>query len=239
MDSYFNAYIAGFFDGEGSALIITDRRQMDCGIIYRIRPHISVSQKNREILDKIREYFGFGNIQLSTYGIPNRAGYKYICNGHKNITKFIEEVHPYVIIKKRQLDLIKELIDFKDKIQSNKPYTKENTLFMLDIRDELHELNSRGKDLRYSREKILSETNFIDVDEWHKKRAKKGCKAMVAYQKARKIPRKAEIIECVCGCGGTLNKYDGRNRIRTHIRGHNPRGKTWRWKKLEGGDRLD
>ena len=32
--------------------------------------------------------------------------------------------------------------------------------------------------------------------------------------------RKIEMIHCFCGCGGTLNKYDNRNRIRKGLPGH-------------------
>ena len=32
-----------------------------------------------------------------------------------------------------------------------------------------------------------------------------------------------EIVECACGCGQTLNKYDGNYRTRDYISGHNGR----------------
>lgn len=42
-----NKYIAGFFDGEGSAMVLTDNRH---GGIFRLRPVVKITQKTSGVL---------------------------------------------------------------------------------------------------------------------------------------------------------------------------------------------
>lgn len=44
---------------------------------------------------------------------------------------------------------------------------------------------------------------------------------------------KHEEIECFCGCGGKINKYDRRGRIRKYIVGHSMKGKAMIFKNQE------
>lgn len=179
-------YIAGFFDGEGSAMCLTDKRKVKYGTIYRIRPVISISQKHRFMLDKIRDYLGCGHVELD----GGKNAYKFICNGHANILKFIESVGGYIIIKKEQIRLLKALIIFKKSLPQNAPYTKEQLIKILDFRDEIHRLNAGNRSnikLKFSKENILKEVSFVDdIDKWNKDRAKNGAIALVLYQKSRR-----------------------------------------------------
>jgi len=161
-----DSYIAGFFDGEGSGLILTIRRKLKVGIVYRFRPVIKIAQKHEGILEWIRDHLGFGTVTPSNRG---DGVWNYICNGHENVKKFIERIFPHVSLKWEQLTLLEKFINTKERISpGNRPYTKIETVMLIDLRDRLHELNKR-KDakLKYSKVRILAESSFPDLEEWH------------------------------------------------------------------------
>ena len=130
-----NKYIAGFFDGEGSAMILTDNRH---GGIFRLRPVIKIAQKTRGILDEIKKHLGFGTI------FPTKTIHTYQINGHDKVLKFIEEISPYAFLKKEQLFLLKKLIELQYR-KGSKPYTKKEVKNMVIIRDKVHLLNTITK----------------------------------------------------------------------------------------------
>ena len=69
------AYIAGFFDGEGSAMVLTIRRVIDGKVFYRFRPVIKIQQKTISVLNQIMQTMGCGHIDSSP------SGFTYIING--------------------------------------------------------------------------------------------------------------------------------------------------------------
>jgi len=148
------SYIAGFFDGEGSAMILTVRRKKEKNI-YRFRPVIKIAQLTTPILYGIKDRLGFGTVI---------TGNKTPClqiNGHKKILKFIELVGPYVILKRRQLLLLKELIALQH--SKHWPYARAEIEKMIDIRDRVHRLNAETRSsvkLKYSKAEIMKEHRF-------------------------------------------------------------------------------
>jgi len=180
------SYIAGFFDGEGSAMILTVKRKEENNI-FRFRPVIKIAQATTPILHKIRKLLGFGKVvgnKISYVGKQRTTCYQ--VNGSKNILKFIELVSPYVVLKKKQLLLLKDLIKLQYK--KNKPYTKKEFKKMIDIRDKVHKLNCKTRknsSLKYSKNEILKIHNFVNIKEWEKRRYQKGMKALIKYQKNR------------------------------------------------------
>jgi len=146
------SYIAGFFDGEGSAMILTIKRKREHG--YRFRGIIKIAQKTIPILEMIREMLGFGTV-IRTHGTPCLQ-----INGSEKLTKFINLVGPYVILKQKQLLVIEELL--KLQYRKNSRYSKDEITEMIRLRDKIHTLNAQNNDnakipLKYSSEVILNE----------------------------------------------------------------------------------
>ena len=83
-------YIAGFFDGEG-CLSRTNKSS----------PHkyyvISISQKNKHILDEIRKFVGYGQIY------QDKTKYQYKITKQEYILDFLSAIAPYVIVKKAKV----------------------------------------------------------------------------------------------------------------------------------------
>lgn len=146
------SYIAGFFDGEGSAMILTIKRKREYG--YRFRAVVKIAQKTIPILETIREMLGFGTI-IKTHGTPCLQ-----INGAEKLMKFINGVGPYCILKQKQLLVLEELLKFQH--GKNTGYSKEEISEMIRLRDKNHELNAQNNDnakkpLKHTSEAILNE----------------------------------------------------------------------------------
>lgn len=185
------SYIAGFFDGEGSVMVLTVKYSLGSRVQYRIRPVIKIAQKTRYILDSIRDILGYGTILIGKNGCNTLQ-----INGHDNIKDFISKVGPYVIIKHKQLEKMLELIDLQYR-QGSHPYTYEEFKNILIIRDEIFNLNclTRTKiKQKYYINKILSEQLYTRIYTAPVK--------LLEYSHRRKIPIK--LIKCKCGCGNIM-----------------------------------
>jgi transposase-like protein len=150
-------YIAGFFDGEGCITFLTIRGKNN----FRIRPKADFSQKDNKILYWIKDILQYG--WISNSGGASRL----IITSYKDLRKFIDTVGKYVIVKKEQINLLKEFLDnFTEK--RNLPYREEELKFILEIRDKIKKLNHTGKS-KYSAEEVIltSKNNFNLWQEKH------------------------------------------------------------------------
>jgi hypothetical protein len=215
------SYIAGFFDGEGSAMILTIKREMKTGTIFRFRPIIKISQKYRKALDCIQEHLGFGNVVMA----PSSGVHEYVVNGLDGVMEFVDRIKPRSIIKKDVLSNIRELATFQKAHSRNVSYSLEDTLKMIKIRDRNFETNllqRKGITQKYPKDVVLNDTTFVDdIEAWDKERHKNAYVAgLYAYSQSIKKPRDL-MITCACGCGEEFPKYDNKGRERHYIRGHN------------------
>ncbi|HEY7308398.1 MAG TPA: hypothetical protein VH643_03445 [Gemmataceae bacterium] len=130
-------YLAGLFDGEGSAsLILTVSKQG-----RSLRPEITITQKTMwylEVLSQGLRDLGLGhNLSSQRY----RGVGRIMISGLKRSDRFIQVVGPYVILKKRQLDLLAGFIQKRLALPVCTPYDKAD----LDLRQQIRALrNSQG-----------------------------------------------------------------------------------------------
>jgi len=102
-----DSYIAGFFDGEGC---ITSQLTYITGKYEkypRVNVQISITQKDRKILEWIQERF------LGTIHVHDRDNlcYHLRITGKINMGRFLRAIQPYSVVKKEQIELALELID--------------------------------------------------------------------------------------------------------------------------------
>ena len=107
-------YIAGFFDGEGS-INTTITKSHTAGFGYNVRAIFRISQKNREILDKIKEFMALDCVKIKedarisftqrAYNVHTERldGLQYICDKLKD----------RVYVKKKQIMLLQKYVDIK------------------------------------------------------------------------------------------------------------------------------
>jgi len=98
------AYVAGFFDGEGSVVDYSSKN-------YRCHTHyeICMVQKDRAVLDEIQSFLGYGRV--SKHG---EDCWMLKIHRHADQTDFMEGVLPYSIVKRRQLEEARRFNDGKD-----------------------------------------------------------------------------------------------------------------------------
>lgn len=100
------AWVAGFIDGEGSIGIIKTYGRHGQSPTYLIR--LEVSNTNREIITFLRDLFG-GGLQPDKKRNPAwKDSYKWVVAA-KQAKDIIEQITPYLRLKKQQAELALEL----------------------------------------------------------------------------------------------------------------------------------
>jgi hypothetical protein len=102
------AYIAGLFDGEGWLCLTFHKYKTSAGEgSYRLPvPSFGIANKNREVLDWIRQRIGYGALN----GHENKYGevVKLTFNGSKRANDFLPKMMPFLRIKKREAEIVLE-----------------------------------------------------------------------------------------------------------------------------------
>jgi len=132
-----NAYAAGLLDGEGYLGLIP-RYQKE----FEFVPVIKVASTTYELLDFLYEEFGGHMDKERQSKQANRKPSKmWTLKNRKAITEFLFRVYPYLKVKKRQADIIKEFITKAGTWRQTSTMTPEErkTLYL-----NLRKLNHRG-----------------------------------------------------------------------------------------------
>lgn len=96
------SYIAGFFDGEGSAFI-SQPKASNNGKRYA-RVTAKISQNDKAILDWIASLYGFGKIYIKNDGRVNTN--HYIVFAHRQARYFLSSIEPYLRVKRENVSSI-------------------------------------------------------------------------------------------------------------------------------------
>jgi len=102
MDEKDLAYIAGFFDGEGTATIRMVKSSN--GKRYP-RVEARISQNDREVLDWIAELFGFGQVYAKPDSRTTNLNHSYQAF-HKSGRIFLTAIEPFLKVKKEHVTKI-------------------------------------------------------------------------------------------------------------------------------------
>ena len=105
-------WIAGFFDGEGSCYISVKRgtKRGSGRHRWQFGPRIIITQKDKGILEKIKETLGMGRIIRSRNGNGDLKEYQWYIRKKQDFKKFIALMEERIVLKRRQLLLLKEYI---------------------------------------------------------------------------------------------------------------------------------
>jgi len=103
------AYVAGFFDGEGSVLNLIGNQTERSGGGIRRKFCVVLYQNDREVLDRIAAFLASEGIESSVtlHNRPNRLakGHKgswqlNVTGGVKNIYRTLDRMFPYLVVKR-------------------------------------------------------------------------------------------------------------------------------------------
>lgn len=105
------AYIAGFFDGDGSVRLQFQPRH-DVKLKFRIRAIISIAQKTRqaEELGWIKKKLGIGYIYHRNDDITELK-----IEGFEQVKRILTLLNPYVRFKRKQVSLVLEALELLNK----------------------------------------------------------------------------------------------------------------------------
>lgn len=133
------AYIAGFFDGEGSITIAKHFHQKGClGPVYTLR--IQVTGTDPRPIRLIQKYFGGSIMKRTNTGPRNKPLYQ-LCICSRGALRFLEAIGPYLLIKK-ELAIVG--IEFQSKrmtFSRNGPRTPAERNFMEKCRRKVLQFN--------------------------------------------------------------------------------------------------
>ena len=137
------AYIAGFFDGDGSVRLQFQPRG-DVKLGFRIRAVISFAQKigHEKELDWIRNKFGIGYLYRRNDGMSELR-----IEGFEKVQDILVQLAPFVRFKKRQVSLVLKALKLVDD-------QKKNILKIAEISDSISEINYATTKKKYNAEYI-------------------------------------------------------------------------------------
>ena len=112
------AYIAGFLDGDGSIYVqLKPNPTYKYG--YQVAPYVVLfqSSKDREKFVRVCKLIGVGHLRVRNDGIL-----EYIISKHDEIQSFLKRIYPFVILKKRQIELMIQILKQKERISTKKDF---------------------------------------------------------------------------------------------------------------------
>lgn len=162
------AYVAGFFDGEGSIYCVAEKRPQNRSG-FRFIVMSEVSNTVFDVLRDIREMTGNGFVSLNTqYKDKNyKPLYKLKWNSSQQ-QRILPQLIPHFRVKKKQALLA---LEFFSLVSSGNNYGKNQTERQAEIWEELSTLNGRGmirkkKDLNLIiRNAIKKPTRYCSIDD--------------------------------------------------------------------------
>lgn len=135
------AYLAGFLDGDGSIYVsLKKNNSYKYGI--QIAPYVVLFQSSKEEKEfrKICSLIGIGRIRKRKDGML-----EYVISKRKNILNFISIIEPYVILKKRQVKIVKDILIQKSNVKNKKDFNK-----LIKLVNSLKKLNYSKKKVSYT-----------------------------------------------------------------------------------------
>ncbi|MBI2676849.1 MAG: LAGLIDADG family homing endonuclease [Candidatus Yanofskybacteria bacterium] len=132
LSSIKRAYLAGFLDGDGS-IYVRAKLNSDYRYGFQVAPAIILFQsaKDRSKFEEVCSLINLGYIRTRNDGIL-----EYTINKIDNIIEFLKLVEPFVILKRKQVVLMKQIIEQKKKVKQQKDFEA-----LLKLIDSFRELN--------------------------------------------------------------------------------------------------
>ena len=130
------AYLAGFLDGDGS-IYVRLKPNPTYRYGFHVAPYIVLfqSRKGKVNFEKLCSLIGLGYLRDRKDGVL-----EYIINRKENLRLFLDAIEPYAVLKKKQVVLMKKILDAKEKIKNKADFEKLAKLI-----DSFRELNYSKK----------------------------------------------------------------------------------------------
>lgn len=149
------SYIAGFLDGDGCVFAQIVRGK-DYKYQFRIRVSVGFYQRKDKhwFILKLKKLLGFGSARIRKDGMS-----EYVITGANPVEYVLLALKNHVIIKKKNVDLILEIIEKKRNINSKEEFIQVCAL--VDKSAELNYSKRRSVTSEVVSEVLLSTPNFL------------------------------------------------------------------------------
>lgn len=138
------AYLAGFFDGEGS-FTICRRPEKRSPVGYSYQPYVEVTSTNEEIIRWLYGFIGKGFVMWRPRKANANNAFSLHITGLETIIEFISLLYPYLRLKKAVASKVRQFCKSRQKTsilsREKRGFTKKE----LKIFDEIRALNKRGR----------------------------------------------------------------------------------------------
>ena len=117
--SFSDAYVAGFFDGDGSLVAILEKNSSKYLRTYRPRIKINFTQhlRHAQMLEGLRNYLGAGVIRL----VPSHKLAELVITNRIEVKRIINKMLPHLVLKKKQALIALEILSLLgDNTRSNR-----------------------------------------------------------------------------------------------------------------------
>jgi hypothetical protein len=133
--SQFRSYIAGFLDGDGS-IYVRAKPNPSYRFGYQIAPYVAFFQSaSSKSFPDLCKKIGYGKIRLRKDGI-----YEFTISKQDEIVDFLKKITPYLFLKRKQSELLLEILTKKQKVLSKEDFNE-----LLKRIDSFRELNYSKK----------------------------------------------------------------------------------------------
>ena len=141
-NNYTIDYLAGIYDGEGSACIRVSNRK------NRPNQHftatVTVGNTFKPVVVWFKNKYG-GNISIEKK-MKGTVVYRWGLSGGNKIRRFIKDFINHTHIKRKELLVLEEFLDYSQRIRASRPrnleYDKTILINFIKYRDKLRELHS-------------------------------------------------------------------------------------------------
>jgi hypothetical protein len=133
-------YIAGLLDGEGVVSIVSVRRRD--GENQHWKPYVGITNTCKDALEFVVKQIGgfrFSTNKGVMCSHSKKPVYRIILVKHKDVLEFLEMIMPYLIIKKKQAELVTEFCKSRLTKPNHAPYDERE----MEIIAEVKRLNKR------------------------------------------------------------------------------------------------
>lgn len=113
-----SAYIAGFLDGDGS-IYVRLKPNPTYKFGFQVSPYIVFfqSQKDQKSFESICSLIKLGYLRIRKDGIL-----EYTINRKDAIRQLLKQIKPFVILKRKQVFLMLDILERKEKIRNKKDF---------------------------------------------------------------------------------------------------------------------
>lgn len=136
LSSITKSYLAGFIDGDGS-IYVRLKPNKTYRYNFQVVSHVVLfqSQKNQKKFEKICSKINLGLLRVRKDGIM-----EYVISKDDNVREFLIQIKPFLILKKRQADLMLEIIAKRKKTRNEKDFQR-----LVELVNSLRDLNYSKK----------------------------------------------------------------------------------------------